>query len=285
MTTVLDQQTPPAATQRLKVVRLTITHACQASCVHCFNKSGPQGTAGSMALTDWLSVLDQGAALGATQTQISGGEATLNPNLPDLVHHALKLGMWVEVFSNLIHVREPHWATFRHDGVSLGFSYYSDLASQHEKITRQRGSYERTKANVRKAVEYRIPLRASIVDILEGQRITEAEAELRALGVTRIGIDRQRAIGRAAVGDTLDPGQLCGHCTDGQIAIGPDGDVSACPMSAQVVTGNAHTQSLETIIGGQPWRALAKSIPRRLADPPCQPKSDSCAPNPGVRNA
>jgi sulfatase maturation enzyme AslB (radical SAM superfamily) len=281
----------PAQIERTtRFLALDITRKCQAQCAHCYNESGPSGTAGDMTRADWLSVLEQAAVMGAGQIQFIGGEATLHPDLPVLVNHAIGLGMAVEVFSNLIHVRAELWPVLRQRGVVLATSYYSDQADEHESITSHRGSYKRTKANIVKALGYRIPVRAALVDIREGQRVEEAKAELRALGVTNIRTDRLRGIGRGAGEGGGDTAELCGNCTHSRAAIMPNGDVAGCVMSGAMMTaGNVHGTPLAAIIDSPAWKDIASRIPSPRPDghgacvpDSCTPNEDSCQPSPGA---
>ena len=98
----------------------------------------------------------------------------------------------------------------------LATSYYTDDAAEHEAITKGRGSYVRTKANIIEALRRSIPLRVGLVDVQDGQRIEQARAELEALGVTEIGTDYLRQVGRGI--RQLQPSidQLCGHCARGR---------------------------------------------------------------------
>jgi sulfatase maturation enzyme AslB (radical SAM superfamily) len=287
--TTIIEPTRIEASMPTRHLALDITRACQAKCDHCYNGSGPTGTAGDMTRETWLSVLEQAAHMGVGEIQFIGGEATLHPDLPELVNRALDLGMTVEVFSNLIHVRTGLWPVLRRHGVRLATSYYSDRAEEHESITRHRGSYQRTKDNIVRALSYGIPLRAALVDIREGQRIEEAMAELRALGVSSIRTDRLRGIGRgAAQGNGQGTAELCGNCTHGQAAVMPNGDVAGCVMSGAMMTaGNVLATPLAAIIGGQAWRDIAARVPQpmgRAACVPdsCTPREDSCQPSPGV---
>lgn len=125
----------PESTDLLQRLALDLTRACQASCTHCYNGSGPQGEHGEMTSGDWLSVIDQAAAAGVRHLQCIGGEPTLRTELPNLINRALEHGIRVEVFSNLIHVRPVLWPVLRQRGVSLATSYYSDQADEHEAIT------------------------------------------------------------------------------------------------------------------------------------------------------
>ncbi|MFF8506728.1 radical SAM protein [Streptomyces sp. NPDC015492] len=276
-------ETAPAT--RLASLALEITGQCQNRCgSHCYARSGPAGTHGSMTREDWFAVLDQAAGLGVRMVQYIGGEPTLHPYLPQLIGRALSLGMRVEVFSNLVHVRAAVWRAFEQDGVTLATSYYSDRAAEHEQITEGRGSYARTQANIAEAVRRGIPLRASIVHVLDDQSIDGARRELRALGVTGdIRVDRVRAIGNGDHDDTVtihNPAELCGRCGLDRAAVSPDGVVTPCVMSRWMPAGDVRTQPLAEILRGPEWSDHMDVIPRRPGTDPCNPDSDSsdCSP-------
>ncbi|MGH4018521.1 MAG: hypothetical protein ACRDT0_04605, partial [Pseudonocardiaceae bacterium] len=88
------------------------------------------------------------------------------------------------------------WELFSVPGVSLATSYYSDVPTQHEEITGRRGSHAKTRANIVEAIRREIPLRVGVIDLGDEQRWQQAVAELEALGVTAIGYDRLRQVGR-----------------------------------------------------------------------------------------
>ncbi|WP_240196850.1 radical SAM protein [Nonomuraea lactucae] len=275
--TIADSIPQPA----LHFLWLEITGKCQLKCTHCYAKSGPEGTHGSMTTADWTVVIDQAASLGVSMVQFIGGEPTLHPALPALVDHALAAGVQVEVYSNLVYVSDALWGTFCQPGVRLATSYYSDDPAQHMTIT-QRNTLSRIESNIARAVELGIPIRAGIIDLGDDQRVEQASARLADLGVTNMGVDRMRLLGRPAR-RACDASELCGRCGDGIAAILPDGTLSPCPLSRWLAAGNVTTA------------ALADLTPRvrRLADlhitpalpdaclPPCEPQ---CNPgcNPGV---
>lgn len=87
------------------------------------------------------------------------------------------------MFTNLVHVTPRLWEVFERRGVRLATSYYADDATQHERITRGRGSYARTKANITEALRRSIPLRVGVIDVEDGQRVGQATNELTTLGV------------------------------------------------------------------------------------------------------
>src|SRR5215471_2437484 len=270
-----------AGDKPLQFMWLELTGKCQLECSHCYADSGPSGTHGSMGTADWEAVLDQAAQAGVQLVQFIGGEPTLHPDLPYLIRYALSTGIQVEVFSNLVHVTPAVWKVFSLPGVRLATSYYSDNRDQHKQVT-GRNTYSRTKANIAEAVRRGIRIRAGIVDVRDGQRTSQAEAELRALGVTTIGTDRIRALGRG--GGTCDVGQLCGACGRGVAAISPAGEVWPCIMSRWMPAGSVREDSLEDIVNGQTWLELVASIPVTHGAVACHPawelSTERCHPTP-----
>ncbi|HTJ68600.1 MAG TPA: radical SAM protein [Actinospica sp.] len=265
---------------------LDLTRACNLACGHCYNSSGPHGQHGGMQREDWLNVLDQAAVAGVRQVQLIGGEPTMHPDFAVLVEHALGVGLLVEVFSNLTHIKPEWWELFQRDGVSLATSYYSDDAEEHNAVT-GRPSHHKTRENVARATELGIALRTGVIHVLPQQRVAEAQTDLVSLGVESIGTDRVRHFGRGQ-GDhaACDVNELCGRCGDGVAAIGPDGDVSPCIMSTWMTAGNVRVSPLSAILQGSEMADFTSRIPRRAADPcdpgaECRPDAYPCYPKNG----
>lgn len=192
-----------------------------------------------MTPADWRAVITDAAALGIRTVQLIGGEPTVHPYWREFTELALSLGLRVEIYSNLFHVAPVWWEVFTREGVTLGTSYYSDDPAEHDEITGREGSHARTRRHIREAVDRGARVRAGIVDVLPGQRVAEARAELQAMGVRHINTDRVRAVGRAAPpgqAPTLD--EMCGRCTRGRAAVLPNGDLAGCVLSRDFPAGN-----------------------------------------------
>lgn len=267
----------------LTFVCLEITGKCQLGCAHCYADSGPRGTHGVMTDEDWVRVIDEAAGLGTRMVQFIGGEPTLHRGLPMLVEQALDRSLEVEVFSNLVHVPDRLWDVFTRPGVRLATSYYSDSAVEHQTITGHPGSYRRTKANIVEAVRRSVPLRVGLIDVEDGQRVREAEAELRRLGVEDIGVDHLRQVGRGVRDQQPDLAQLCGHCGDNQVAVAPDGSVWPCVFSRWLLVGNVRQTALADVLAGPTMIDTAATLTEHFAARPtarpCDPKcGPSCSP-------
>lgn len=272
MTIMIDAPANPAV-GLLNSLELEITAACQHKCLHCLSESSPQAGHGTMTREDWLGVIADAASLDVKIIQLIGGEPTLNPDWRDYVELALALNCKVEVYSNLYHVSSAWWPIFELDGVSLGTSYYSDQAAEHEEITQRPGSFQRTRRNIREAVRRGIDVRAGIVHVLPEQRVVEARTDLESLGVKQIQTDRVRAVGRAAEAQGVEPTvkELCGRCGQGRAAILPNGDLSLCVLSRFMPCANVKERPLTEILGSPAWVAAVKSIPER--------PHNACTPN------
>jgi molybdenum cofactor biosynthesis enzyme MoaA len=136
-----------------------------------------------MTTPGWEQVITSAAAGGVQMVQFIGGEPTLHPSLPHLVRHALRQGLRVEVFSNLVKVTPALWDIFTLPGVCLATSWYTDDPAQHQQIT-GRNTHARTWASITECTRRGVPLRAGVIGgILAGQRDRQAVAMLAALGV------------------------------------------------------------------------------------------------------
>lgn len=264
-----------------------LTSRCQLSCRHCYAGSGPSGTHGAMRSADWVRVLNQATELGVQMVQFIGGEPTLYPDLAHVVDHALRRGLTVEVFSNLVHVTDELWQVFSRPGVSLATSYYSDDPAQHAAIT-GRPSYVRTRANISEAIRRGIGLRVGLIDLGDGQRTEAAQRELVELGVASVGYDLLRQVGRGVRDQKASVEQLCGNCGNGVAAISPNGVVWPCVFSRWLPVGNVFEQELAEILTGPDaehiWNQLAQAFAERSAracrpscGPTCEPSR--CAPD------
>jgi hypothetical protein len=172
------------------------------------------------------------------------------------------------------------WAVFAQAGVSLATSYYTDDPDQHAMIT-GRPSHRRTKANIAEAVRRGIPLRAGVIDLGSGQRAQAAQVELADLGVTAVGYDRMRQVGRGARDQQPTSTQLCGRCGDGVAAISPDGDVWPCVFSRWLSIGNVLDAELAEILSSSQAAEVRAGLEQAFSGNANTNQVRSCQPNCG----
>jgi MoaA/NifB/PqqE/SkfB family radical SAM enzyme len=257
----------------VKVQRIwaELTGNCQLECIHCYADSGPSGSHGKMTAKHWMDVVDDAKNLGASMVQFIGGEPTMHPQFPAILRHAVHTDIEIEVYTNLVHVTDEVWELLTAPKVSLAFSYYSKDAVQHNAVT-MRNSHAATRRNAAKAVALRIPIRAGVIDAGAGQ-VDGAKADLLDLGITRIGVDRIRAVGR---GGGNDVSELCGRCGQGVAAVSPNGEVWPCVFSRWMPVGSVLTSSLAEILASRAMADAVASIPKGRRDV-CDPDTE-CSP-------
>ncbi|WP_434598457.1 radical SAM protein [Streptomyces sp. A5-4] len=262
-------------------LELEITRRCQLTCgSHCYAEAGPTQGHGTLTAAEWRRIISEAATLGTERIQLIGGEPTLHPAFAELVDHALSERLKVLVYSNLYRVRAEHWALFARPGVSLATSYYADTDDGHDQVTGRKGSHAATLGNIIEAHRRGIHVRVGIVDVLEGQRVAEARAQLQKLGITDIHTDRVRAVGNASKGTVIpSTSALCGRCANGMAAILSDGTVTPCVLGRFLPGGSVRANTLRDVFASQSWRQVAASIPASRHDPcgpDCGPNDDSC---------
>jgi len=84
-------------------VDIALTYGCNNECPHCYNESDRLQMP-SLPLNEWYAVLDRLAELGVPHLILTGGEATLHPDLPKVIRYADQLGMVVGLNTNGRHI-------------------------------------------------------------------------------------------------------------------------------------------------------------------------------------
>lgn len=80
-------------------VDLAITYGCNNECPHCYNEAD-RLTMPSLRKEDWYRVIDTLTEIGVPHVIFTGGEATLHPDLPELIAYADQLGHVVGLNTN-----------------------------------------------------------------------------------------------------------------------------------------------------------------------------------------
>jgi MoaA/NifB/PqqE/SkfB family radical SAM enzyme len=244
---------------------LEITRRCNLTCTHCYASSGPDlPLTERMTSADWCRVIGEARALGCRRLQFIGGEPTVHPDLRRLLEHATRVGFKrCEVFTNGTLLREDLLRTFKALSVLVHFSFYSFDPIVHDQITGQQGSFERTVEGIRQLVERRIRLAAGIILVPQNAgHLRKTKKLLRHLGVTTIGTDRVRGVGRGEqyVPGARPSGELCGECWSGKLCIDDKGEAHPCVFSRAASVGNVFEEGLGTIVTGARLQAFRREM-------------------------
>ncbi|MBB5372178.1 pyrroloquinoline quinone biosynthesis protein PqqE [Acidocella aromatica] len=79
-----------------------LTHRCPLQCPYCSNPLELLKANAERDTDFWKAVMDEAAALGVLQIHFSGGEPTLRRDLPELVAHASKVGLYTNLITSAV---------------------------------------------------------------------------------------------------------------------------------------------------------------------------------------
>ena len=130
------------------VAQILVSDVCNHACEHCYQVHGQKG---EMTFAEIEAVLDELARLGVLIVSFSGGEATLRPDLAEILRAARARGFAIILQTNGYAVADELVEVAAEVGVwRVRISIYSDIADEHDAITRVAGSFARTTDTIRR---------------------------------------------------------------------------------------------------------------------------------------
>jgi pyrroloquinoline quinone biosynthesis protein E len=134
-------------------VLLELTHRCPLQCPYCSNPLELLAAREELSTDEWCRVLDEAAALGVLQVHFSGGEPALRRDLPELVEHARRAGLYSNLITSGVVTDRSQLAALADAGLDHAQLSIQDVDAQSaEKICHYRNALARKRefaANVR----------------------------------------------------------------------------------------------------------------------------------------
>jgi pyrroloquinoline quinone biosynthesis protein E len=96
---------------------LELTHRCPLQCPYCSNPLILERAGSELTTEDWLSVLDQAAALGVLHVHLSGGEPMARADLVDIVRHTARLDLYSNLITSAVLLTERSMAALADAGL------------------------------------------------------------------------------------------------------------------------------------------------------------------------
>ncbi len=94
-----------------------LTYKCPLQCVYCSNPADFAEYKDELSTEDWLRVLREARAMGATQLGLSGGEPLLRRDLEILIAQARRLGFYTNLITSGVGMDEGRVRGFREAGL------------------------------------------------------------------------------------------------------------------------------------------------------------------------
>lgn len=94
-----------------------LTYACPLQCPYCSNPMDFHRFKNELTTDEWLTVLQQARAMGATQLGFSGGEPLVRQDLEVLIRHARELGYYSNLITSGVGMDEARIKGFKEAGL------------------------------------------------------------------------------------------------------------------------------------------------------------------------
>lgn len=274
---------------------IEVQGSCNEQCVHCYANSAPKDLP-SLDRDTVRSVLRDGADLGFSLVQFTGGDPLLWDDLPAMVSLADDLGLQSEIYTNGLLLDEKLYEKVVDHDTRFAFSFYSHEPEVHDSITQHPGSWNRTVEAIKRALQGPTPVRIGVV-MMDRNRGQEDEIVefLRDLGIgpDRINVAYTQTVGRGqslaengapapsesggpdrSSGTSSSSSQSNGHFSGersnfnpGKLCVSYRGEVIPCIFQRDLSLGSIHRRSLSEIVSNPDLGRTAAGLSQDLEIP------------------
>ncbi len=145
---------------QLTNLHIEITSKCNERCIHCYIPHENKTTAMEPKL--FYSILEQCKEMNVLHLTITGGEPMIHEEFINFLRKCNEYNFSVNILSNLTLLSKDIIEEMKKNYLlSVQVSLYSMNPSIHDKITQQKGSFEKTKNAILELVDNNIPLQIS----------------------------------------------------------------------------------------------------------------------------
>ncbi|GAB4163235.1 MAG: hypothetical protein Fur0021_38180 [Candidatus Promineifilaceae bacterium] len=137
-------------------VDLALTYGCNNACAHCYNEPDRYEMP-SLPKESWFQVIDRLHAVGVPHLILTGGEATLHPDLPAIIAYADQLGHIVGLNTNGRRIaHQPYMQTLADAGLNhLQVTLGSSRPEVHDQMMAAK-SFHQTVRGIQNALDSRV---------------------------------------------------------------------------------------------------------------------------------
>lgn len=166
---------------------IELTYRCNLNCVHCYAKNcGNKKDNVELTTNEVIDLIDNLYTCNVFKLTFTGGELFLRKDAYEIVEHAIKKGFLVDIFSNGTLLSESLIKAIANlHPRSYQSSLYSFIASKHDKITGEVGSFDKTLNTLKLFASYGVPINIKSIIMNLNQEDCEGLEELsQAIGAT-----------------------------------------------------------------------------------------------------
>jgi pyrroloquinoline quinone biosynthesis protein E len=176
-----------------------LTHRCPLACPYCSNPLALESRANELDAAIWARVFAEAAELGVLQVHLSGGAPTRRRDLPEIVGHCAKSGLYSNLITSGIGLSEGLVETLAERGLDhVQLSIQDVEEASADRIASYRGAHAKKRQAARWVTATGMPLTINAVIHRANARRATAIVELAVeLGARRVEIAHAQYYGWA----------------------------------------------------------------------------------------
>lgn len=177
----------------LKEMTIEVTQQCPNKCLFCSSFSHRTAKI-FIDFDDIVNLGRQSVDLGLERISISGGEPLFHPDINKIIEYLSQIGLKVALYTtglapDKIHGSKAYrdWHNFEKENVSLIFNIQSTDPEVHDRLTRHKGSLNKTSTSLKYALKTGLNVETHIIpNKLNIGQIESTVEDLSVLGVNQI---------------------------------------------------------------------------------------------------
>lgn len=144
---------------RLMGLQFEITGRCNERCIHCYIPNFQKDCGTDIPTQDIFRVIDEFADMGGLGVTLSGGEAFMHKDIIPIIKYCRQKDLQISILSNLVALQDSYIQDLQEANISvIQVSLYSMKPQIHDKITKHKGSFQKTINSIEKLVAADIPI-------------------------------------------------------------------------------------------------------------------------------
>lgn len=262
-------------TPTLNYAWLELTEMCNLNCIHCYGQFGCPNINQENVLTDkdWKNIIDKLIKIGCKEIQLIGGEPMAYKNFFEILKYAHEKGMQrIDVFTNGTYINENNIKWLKINNANVRVSIYGHDKELHDKITKQKDSFIKSKKALQLLKKYEINTTIAVVIMKENEKyLQEIKDYIKSLGHIYNGYDvirpscitdnKEHSISNLKILEnrystkpefwtsqsSFNRNHFYNSCWNGKIAITSTGDIIPCIFARDDIVGNIKKDSMKSI--------------------------------------
>ena len=147
-------------------VMFELTYNCSEKCIHCYNPGATRNDKEvchradrkELTIDEYKNLIDQLYNLGLFKVCLSGGDPFSKPIVWEIIEYLYQKDIAFDIFTNGQRIVEHCEKLANYYPRTVGISIYSGNAEDHDRITRVKGSWERSMKVVKSLSELAVPM-------------------------------------------------------------------------------------------------------------------------------